>query len=95
MVNSRKFDLTVEFIREAQRNRHSSIAETLKLLSDTFWSSHMTVRHYQTELLVPIVGSFALKFAFIMILGGVYPLFAPFLYLMIVVDSILMLLSMA
>ena len=95
IANSRKYDLTARFLKEARESRYASMAETLKILSDTFWSSHMTVQHYQANLLWPVVGSFGLKFIFMFILSVMFPALWFFLIMILVVDAILMLFCMA
>ena len=94
-ANSRKFQLTVRFLREARRSGSASLAETLNILSDTFWSSHMTRHHYQSPLLTPVVVSFSLKFTFIFFLSVSFPVLAFFLALVLMADSLLLLLCMS
>lgn len=93
-TNSRKFTLSCRFIAEAKNSQYSSLAETLKYLADTFWSSHLTVQYYQSDLLKPVVGSFALKFPFIFMLIIIFPALGPFLILALIFDSILLLFCM-
>ena len=95
LANSRKYDLTVLFLKEARESRYASLAETLRYLADTFWSSHLTVQYYQADLLTPTVGSFALKFPFIFLLAFIFPALAPFLILALIIDTILLLFCMA
>lgn len=91
-VNHQKFYLTVEFIDEAKNSKYASISETLHLLAESFWSSHITSHHYQFDAMTPVGISIGFKIVSMYALGTLFPMFMPFLILFILVDLILMML---
>ena len=85
-VNHQKFYLTVEFIDEAKNSKYASISETLHLLAESFWSSHITSHHYQFDAITPVGISTGLKIVSMYALGTLFPMFMPFLLLFILLQ---------
>lgn len=92
-ANSRKFNLTLEFLELAKRSKYTSLAETLKLLADSFWKSHMTEHHYQSEIMTPVGFSIGFKMVSMFVMSLLFPFFAPFLILLFSLDLVLMIVS--
>ena len=88
-LNNRKFDLTVEFIDRARNSKTASVAETLHHLSESFWSSHITIIHYQTPALIPAFLTLAFKWAAMLFIGTVFPQFMPLILLFLFLDTII------
>jgi len=89
-ANSRKFNLTIEFIEEARNSRYASLAETLKLLADSFWASHMTVRHYQSEIVKPVGFSIGFKMVSMFVMAMIFFPYAPLIIFFFALDFVLM-----
>ncbi|MCK4614663.1 MAG: type II secretion system F family protein [Thermoplasmata archaeon] len=94
LVNHRKFDLSVEFIDLARKNKYASVGETLHLLADSFWKSHITAQHYQTSATIPAAASLLLKGGAMFFLGGLFPFFLPLLFFFFLVDVVLITLAL-
>jgi len=93
IVNHRKFDLTVEFIEMARKNRYASISETLHNLAESFWGSHLIALQYQSIATILTSASLILKGITLVVLGVFFPFYFPIFILFFALDAILMLLS--
>jgi len=91
---SRKFNLTVEFIQMALQNKLMSVADMLNFLADSFWSSHITARHYQLDASYPALFSLALKGSALFFLAGLFPVFVSVFLAVFACDLVLMTLSL-
>jgi len=93
-LNNRKFDLTVEFIERARNSKTASVAGTLHLLSESFWSSHITTMHYQTPAMTPAFLTLAFKWPAMLFTGTAFPQFMPLILLFLFLDTIIVMVAL-
>ncbi len=94
IVHNRKFDLTVDFIDIALSNRHASLADTLDLLAESFWTSHITISHFQESATTPALASILIKGFFAFFMASLFPFLAFIFFLFFAIDILLITLAL-
>ena len=90
VIGGRKFELTVRFLEMALDNKLMSIADMLRLLSESFWSTHITAAHYQMDIVSSVVVISVFKAFALLFVASLFPLIASVLLVFFLADLTLM-----